>query len=116
MSYNLQCACVYKEVGGYLTRRMHIEASITLTDESLVTQSVTYIGIELLGQLKSKRLLLQDNLVCFVRYARSQGGHPSEPLCRQVALKQSGVGREHIADKRQYKYPVKTTRSPGCSQ
>ena len=116
MSYNLQCACVYKEVGGDLTRCMQFGASITLTDESLVTQSVTYEGIELLGELKSKRLLVQDNLVCFVRYARSQGGHPSEPLCRQVALKQSGVGREHIADKRQYKYPVKTTRSPGCSQ
>ena len=42
---------VHKEVGGYLTRcALH-----KIDDESLthsVTQSVTYVGIELLGQLK----------------------------------------------------------------
>ena len=41
-----------KEVGGYLTQCARIAASIALNDESLLSQSVTYLGIELLGQLK----------------------------------------------------------------
>ena len=40
---------VHKQVGGYLTRYTHIAVSIALNYESLVSQSVTYTGIELLG-------------------------------------------------------------------
>ena len=36
--------CVYKQVGGYLTKCARIAASIALNDESLVTQSVTHEG------------------------------------------------------------------------
>ena len=36
-----------------LSDRMHIAASIALNDESWVSQSVRYVGIELLGQLKN---------------------------------------------------------------
>ena len=43
---------VHKEVGGHLTRCARIAASIALNDESLVSHSVTYVGIELLWQLK----------------------------------------------------------------
>ena len=45
-----------KEAVGYLTRCAHIAASIAQIDNCYsVTQSVTYVGIELLGQLKSLR-------------------------------------------------------------
>ena len=40
---------VHKQVGGYLTRCTRIAVSIALNYESLVSQSVTYTGIELLG-------------------------------------------------------------------
>ena len=39
---------VHKKVGGNLI------ASIALNDESLVSKSVRYVGIELLGQLKTQ--------------------------------------------------------------
>ena len=49
-----------KDVGGYLTKCRRIAASITLNDESLLTQSVSQslinVGIELLGELKIKSL------------------------------------------------------------
>ena len=40
---------VQKEVAGYLTRLARIAASITLNDKSWITQSVTRVGVELLG-------------------------------------------------------------------
>ena len=46
---------VRKEVGGCLTltRCARIAASTALNDETLVSHLVTYVGIELLWQLKS---------------------------------------------------------------
>ena len=48
---------LHKEVGGYLTRSARIAASIAQIDNHQllshsVTQSVRYVGIELLRQLK----------------------------------------------------------------
>ena len=39
---------------------MHIAASIALNDESSITQSLTRVGIELLGQLK-----ITSEIICF---------------------------------------------------
>ena len=50
---------VHKKVGGNLI------ASIALNDESLVSKSVRYVGIELLGQLKKYTALGSPKLPLF---------------------------------------------------
>ena len=45
---------MFKEVGGCLTRCTHIAALIALNDESLVSKSARFVGIELLRQLKTQ--------------------------------------------------------------
>ena len=51
------------EVGSYLTRRMRIAASIALNDGSWVTQSVPYVGGELLWHPKICMLVVTFRLV-----------------------------------------------------
>ena len=51
------------EVGSYLTRRMRIAASIALNDGSWVTQSVPYVGRELLWHPKICMLVVTFRLV-----------------------------------------------------